>query len=68
MERQQHPSQAAGGGGGGALPDGADALNQFRAEANGILDEADRVLDSIQPHRPEDYELKLHRSRQRGGQ
>jgi hypothetical protein len=63
MERElqvQRPPVAGGGPG----PDGGD-LDRIRAEADGILDAADRILDSIRPLNAEDY---LQQNRQRGGQ
>jgi hypothetical protein len=63
MERElqaHRPPVAAGGGG----PDGPD-LDRVRADAEGILDAADRILDSIRPLNAEDY---LQQNRQRGGQ
>src|SRR5262249_34937473 len=63
MERERQIVRPAGGGGG---PDGgADLLDQVRADAAGILDAADRILDSIRPLTAEDY---LQQTRQRGGQ
>jgi hypothetical protein len=63
MERelQVHRPPVAGGNGGG---DGAD-LDRIRADAAGILDAADRILDSIRPLNAEDY---LQQNRQRGGE
>jgi len=64
MERElqvHRPPVLAGGGGGG---DGGD-LDRIRADAEGILDAADRILDSIRPLNAEDY---LQQNRQRGGQ
>jgi hypothetical protein len=63
MERelQVHRPPVVGGGGG---PDGPD-LDRIRADADGILDAADRILDSIRPLNAEDY---LQQNRQRGGQ
>jgi len=66
LERERQVPRT-GGGDGGPVPD-ADSIEQVRAEAHGILDHVDKVLDSIKPHSPEDYEVKLHQHRQRGGQ
>jgi hypothetical protein len=62
MERelQVHRPPVVGGGG----PDGVD-LDGVRADVAGILDAADRILDSIRPLNAEDY---LQQNRQRGGE
>jgi hypothetical protein len=63
MERErqmQRPPRT----GGGPDPD-APALDEVRLQAAGILDAADRILDSIRPLNAEDY---LQQNRQRGGQ
>jgi hypothetical protein len=63
MERElqvQRPPVVGGGGD----PGGTD-LDRLRADTEGILDAADRILDSIRPLNAEDY---LQQNRQRGGQ
>jgi hypothetical protein len=63
MEREltvQRP--AATGGGPGADGGGLDDIREATA---GILDAADRILDSIRPLNAEDY---LQQNRQRGGE
>ena len=61
LQRQVQRPSAAGGGSG---PENND-LEQVRLDAAGILDAADRILDSIRPLNAEDY---LQQNRQRGGQ
>ena len=63
MERELQVQRPPVGGGGGG-PEGPD-LDRIRADAEGILDAADRILDSIRPLNAEDY---LQQNRQRGGQ
>ena len=63
MERQRQVQRPAAPGGGGG-PEGSD-LDEVRADVDGILDAADRILDSIRPLNAEDY---LQQNRQRGGQ
>jgi hypothetical protein len=63
MERQRQVQQPGGPGGGGG-PEGND-LDEVRADVDGILDAADRILDSIRPLNAEDY---LQQNRQRGGE
>ena len=62
MELQRQVQRPAAPGGGG--PENND-LEQVRLDAAGILDAADRILDSIRPLNAEDY---LQQNRQRGGQ
>jgi hypothetical protein len=64
MERELQVQRPPVGGGGGSGPEGPD-LDRVRADAAGILDAADRILDSIRPLNAEDY---LQQNRQRGGQ
>jgi hypothetical protein len=45
-------------------PEGAD-LERIRAEGDGLLDAADKILDSLRPVEAEEY---LEQSHQRGGQ
>jgi hypothetical protein len=40
-------------------------LDQIRSEGDGLLDAADKILDSLRPVEAEDY---LEQSHQRGGQ
>ncbi len=61
LQRQVQRPAAPGGGSG---PENND-LEQVRLDAAGILDAADRILDSIRPLNAEDY---LQQNRQRGGQ
>ena len=61
LQRQVQRPAAQGGGGGPETND----LEQVRLDAAGILDAADRILDSIRPLNAEDY---LQQNRQRGGQ
>ena len=63
MERQRQVQQPAAPGGGGG-PEGNDQ-DEVRADLDGILDAADRILDSIRPLNAEDY---LQQNRQRGGE
>jgi hypothetical protein len=64
MERElQRQRQATPGGGG---PEGGDGgVEQVRASLEGILAEADRILDGLRPVVAEEY---LQQNRQRGGQ
>jgi hypothetical protein len=64
MVRERQVQRGAAQGGGGPAPDGS-GLDEVRLEAAGILDAADRILDSIRPLNAEDY---LQQNRQRGGQ
>ena len=64
MERQRQVQRPAGSGGGPELVDG-EGVEQVRATMEGILEEADRILDSLRPVNAEDY---LQRNRQRGGE
>jgi hypothetical protein len=63
MERERQLPRTAPGGRGGPASDGD--LEQVRAEAAGILDAADRILDALRPLSAEDY---LQQNRQRGGE
>jgi len=52
--------------GGGAGPEGCgDGIEQVRAGLDGILAEADRILDGLRPVNAEEY---LQQNRQRGGE
>jgi hypothetical protein len=53
-----------GGGGGGLAVEGGD-VEQTRADLDGILAEADRILDTLRPINAEEY---LQQNRQRGGE
>jgi hypothetical protein len=64
MVRERQVQRDLPHGGGGPIPEGA-GLDEVRLEAAGILDAADRILDSIRPLNAEDY---LQQNRQRGGQ
>lgn len=52
------------GGGGDSLGCG-EGIEQIRANLDGILAEADRILDGLRPINAEEY---LQQNRQRGGQ
>jgi hypothetical protein len=62
MERELQAQRSAGSGGPGP---GGCGTEEAQANARGILDAADRILDSIRPLNAEDY---LQQNRQRGGQ
>ena len=62
MERERQSQQLRSGGGGG-LPD--HNLEATHSQLAGMLNAADRVLDSIQPVVAEEY---LQQSRQRGAE
>jgi hypothetical protein len=64
MERELTVQRPVAPRGGGPGPGDAD-LDALRADVGGILDAADRILDSIRPLNAEDYLLQ---NRQRGGQ
>lgn len=64
MERELTLQRPAASGGDGPGPDGG-GLDDIRTATAGILDAADRILDSIRPLNAEDY---LQQNRQRGGQ
>ena len=65
MERERPiPRPNRPGDGDGLVPDRSE-LEQVRAEGDGLLDAADKILDSLHPVEVEDY---LEQSRQRGGQ
>jgi hypothetical protein len=51
--------------GGDPLDGCGDALEQTRANLDGILAEADRILDGLRPINAEEY---LQQNRQRGGE
>jgi len=63
MERQRQIPRPAGAGAGS--DPSIDGVEEVRATMDGILAEADRILDSLRPVDAEDY---LQRNRQRGGQ
>ena len=65
MEHErQIPRSNQPGDGHGADPDPSQ-LDQVRAEGDGLLSAADRILDSLHAVEAEDY---LEQGRQRGGQ
>jgi hypothetical protein len=64
MEREQQ-RQRPGAPGDNSLPEGGEGVEQVRASLEGILAEADRILDGLRPVRAEEY---LQQNRQRGGQ
>jgi hypothetical protein len=51
--------------GGGDEPCGGEGLETVRDALDGILAEADRILDNLRPVNAEEY---LQQNRQRGGQ
>jgi len=53
------------GSGGGDPMCGGDGIEQVRDALDGILAEADRILDNLRPVNAEEY---LQQNRQRGGQ
>lgn len=62
MERELQRQRPAGGGG----PEpGSEGMEQTRANLEGILAEADRILDGLRPVNAEEY---LQQNRQRGGE
>lgn len=63
MERELTVRRPAAGGGDSGGEGGG--LDDVRSATAGILDAADRILDSIRPLNAEDY---LQQNRQRGGQ
>jgi hypothetical protein len=63
MEQRELPR--VGGGGGGTGLAGGDGLDEVRATLDGILAEADKVLDNLRPINAEEY---LQQNRQRGGE
>lgn len=63
MEQQLTRPRPVGGGGG--VPEGGDGIEQVRANLDGILAEADRILDGLRPINAEEY---LQQNRQRGGE
>ncbi|MBY0528460.1 MAG: hypothetical protein K2R98_34030 [Gemmataceae bacterium] len=62
MEREQPIQRAAAPGGSGAGDNSLDPINDRLA---GLLDAADRILDTIRPVNAEEY---LQQNRQRGGE
>jgi hypothetical protein len=64
MEQRERTIPRTGGGGGDPLT-GADGVEEVRADLDGILAEADRILDNLRPINAEEY---LQQNRQRGGQ
>jgi hypothetical protein len=64
MERERTATIPAGPGGGPEVGSGT-AIADVRANLDGILAEADRILDSLPTTNAEEY---LQLNRQRGGQ
>ena len=64
MEERTLTQVRTGGGGGDPLT-GCECLDEVRAGLDGILAEADRILDNLRPINAEEY---LQQNRQRGGQ
>jgi len=65
MEQQMTRPQPSGGGGNGDALAGGEGIEQIRASLDGMLAEADRILDGLRPVNAEEY---LQQNRQRGGQ
>src|SRR5262249_44459780 len=63
MEQRELPR--GGGGGGGTALVGGEGLDEARADLDGILAEADKILDNLRPINAEEY---LQQNRQRGGE
>jgi hypothetical protein len=63
MDERQLTIPRTGGGGGDPLT-GCDGVEQIRDNLDGILAEADRILDNLRPINAEEY---LQQNRQRGG-
>ena len=63
MEERTLTVPRPGSGGGGLCGD--DGLEKVRDALDGILAEADRILDNLRPVNAEEY---LQQNRQRGGQ
>ena len=61
MEQQLTRPRPAGGG----EPGGGEGIEQLAADLDGILAEADRILDALRPINAEEY---LQQNRQRGGE
>jgi hypothetical protein len=61
-ERTLTPVRPAGGGGDGGC---GECLDTVRDTLDGILAEADRILDNLRPINAEEY---LQQNRQRGGE
>jgi hypothetical protein len=64
MEQQRTLPHPGGSSDGGALA-ADEGLEHLRASLDGILDEADRILDGLRPINAEEY---LQQNRQRGGE
>ena len=64
MEREQQ-RQRPGSPGDEGPPGAGDGVEQVRASLEGILAEADRILDGLRPINAEEY---LQQNRQRGGE
>lgn len=62
LEQQRQRTRSPGDGGPAA---GGDGVEQVQATLEGILAEADRILDGLRPVNAEEY---LQQNRQRGGE
>jgi hypothetical protein len=62
MEREFQRTRTGGGGGAGTA-EGGEGIEQVRDALDGILAEADRILDRLRPINAEEY---LQQNRQRG--
>jgi hypothetical protein len=65
MEQRELTAVRPGGGSGGDPLTGCAGVDDVRANLDGILAEADRILDNLRPINAEEY---LQQNRQRGGQ
>lgn len=64
MAQQELLTRPAVGGDGGGLT-GCGGLDEMRGALDGILAEADRILDGLRPINAEEY---LQQNRQQGGE
>jgi hypothetical protein len=62
---QQELTRVVGPGGGGDGLNGCGGLDEVRSALDGILAEADRILDNLRPINAEEY---LQQNRQEGGE
>jgi hypothetical protein len=65
MEQRELSIPRTEGAGGGDPLTGCAGVEEIRANLDGILAEADRILDNLRPINAEEY---LQQNRQRGGQ
>lgn len=63
MDERQRPLETLAGG--TATLAAAEGLDDLRANLDGILAEADKILDNLRPINAEEY---LQQNRQRGGE